>query len=81
MWCMHSQVMKKSSPNIALLQDELPPSNDASQRMTAFFFENKQEGWLESDQNEAKWTDYKWDAESIDAVGGQIFWLASCNGF
>lgn len=38
-WYMHSQVIKKSSPSIPLLQDELASSDDASLRMTAFFLQ------------------------------------------
>lgn len=80
-WCMHSQVMKKSSPNIPLLRDELPPSDDASPRVTAFFFKSKQKGCLESDQDEAKWTDYKWDAEvSTPREGTFLDWQRAAIG-
>lgn len=42
---------EKSSPNIPHHRDQLPPSDDASLRMTPSFFDGKRDGCLESAQN------------------------------
>lgn len=61
---------EKSSPNIPHHRDQLPPSDDASLRMTPSFFDGKRDGCLESDQNQVKSTDHtRGDAEvSADPV-------------
>lgn len=64
---------EKSSPNIPHHQDQLPPSDDASLRMTPFFFDSKLEGCLESDQNQVKSTDYKREDAEVSTDPVSVF--------